>query len=100
MLVFDSARYAWRRFQARLHGHEHVDPMEMSSYGVRTAFGVGLIHGIGCEAVAEGIESQAQADVMRVIGCDVIQGYAIAAPMDERAFIAWSRAEDRQRTTG
>ena len=49
MLVFDSARYAWRRFQARLHGHEHVDPMEMSSYGIRTAFGVGLIHGIGAE---------------------------------------------------
>src|SRR5829696_5391043 len=49
MLVFDSTRYAWRRFQARLHGHEHVDPMEMSSYGVRTALGVGLIHGIGAE---------------------------------------------------
>jgi high-affinity nickel-transport protein len=49
MLVFDSVRYGWRRFQARLHGHEHVDPMEMSSYGVRTAFGVGLIHGIGAE---------------------------------------------------
>jgi high-affinity nickel-transport protein len=49
MLVFDSARYAWRRFQARIHGHEHVDPMEMSSYGVRTAFGVGMIHGIGAE---------------------------------------------------
>ena len=49
MLVFDSIRYAWRRFQARLHGHEHVDPMEMSSYGVRTAYGVGLIHGIGAE---------------------------------------------------
>jgi high-affinity nickel permease len=49
MLVFDSVRYAWRRFQARLHGHEHVDPMEMSSYGMRTAFGVGLIHGIGAE---------------------------------------------------
>lgn len=49
MLVFDSARYAWRRFQAWLHGHEHVDPMEMSSYGARTAFGVGMIHGIGAE---------------------------------------------------
>jgi high-affinity nickel permease len=49
MLVFDSARYGWRRFQARLHGHEHVDPMEMSSYGVRTAFGVGMIHGVGAE---------------------------------------------------
>jgi high-affinity nickel permease len=49
MLVFDSVRYAWRRFQARLHGHEHVDPMEMSSYGARTAFGVGMIHGVGAE---------------------------------------------------
>ena len=49
MLVFDAARYAWRRFQARLHGHEHVDPIEMSSYGPRTAYAVGMIHGIGAE---------------------------------------------------
>lgn len=49
MLVFDSVRYGWRRFQARLHGHEHVEPVEMSSYGPKTAFGVGLIHGIGAE---------------------------------------------------
>ena len=41
--------------------------------------------------MAEGIESDAQADVLRVIGCDVIQGYAIAAPMDEAAFLAWTR---------
>jgi len=49
MLVFDGGRYAWRRMQARLHGHEHVDPIEMSSYGPKTAFGVGMIHGIGAE---------------------------------------------------
>ena len=49
MLLFDGARYAWRRFQARIHGHEHVEPLEMSSYGPRTAFGVGMIHGIGAE---------------------------------------------------
>ncbi|CAN5506860.1 hypothetical protein BH09PSE4_BH09PSE4_16480 [soil metagenome] len=58
---------------------------------------VGLIHGIGCEAVAEGIETQAQADLLRVIGCDVIQGYAIAEPMDETAFIAWSRGGLRRK---
>ena len=52
---------------------------------------IGLIHGVGCEAVAEGIENQAQADVLRVIGCDVLQGYAIAEPMPEEAFLAWSR---------
>ena len=49
MLVFDVARFGWRRFQARLHGHEHVEPLEMSSYGDRTAFGVGMIHGVGAE---------------------------------------------------
>jgi high-affinity nickel-transport protein len=49
MLVFDGIRYGWRRFQARLHGHEHVEPLEMSSYGAKTSFGVGMIHGIGAE---------------------------------------------------
>jgi leucyl aminopeptidase len=49
MLVFDGARYGWRRLQARFHGHEHVEPLEMSSYGSRTAFGVGMIHGVGAE---------------------------------------------------
>lgn len=49
MLVFDGGRYAWRRLAARLHGHEHVEPIEMSAYGPRTAFGVGMIHGIGAE---------------------------------------------------
>ena len=49
MLVFDTVRHGWRIFQARLHGHEHHDSMEMSSYGARTAFGVGMIHGIGAE---------------------------------------------------
>ena len=49
MLVFDGLRYAWRRLQARMHGHEHVEPLEMSSYGTRTAFGVGMIHGVGAE---------------------------------------------------
>jgi high-affinity nickel-transport protein len=49
MLVFDGARYGWRHLMARLHGHEHVEPLEMSSYGTRTALGVGMIHGVGAE---------------------------------------------------
>jgi diguanylate cyclase (GGDEF)-like protein len=61
---------------------------------------IGLIHGLGCEAVAEGIEQDDQADVLRVIGCDVIQGYVIAQPMDEEAFLTWSRNAARDRDTG
>ncbi len=50
---------------------------------------VGLIHGLGCEAVGEGVETEAQAEMLRVIGCDVIQGYAVAPPMEEAALLAW-----------
>jgi hypothetical protein len=49
MLVFRSVRYGWRWFQAKIHGHAHVEPVEMASYGRRTAFGVGMIHGVGAE---------------------------------------------------
>lgn len=49
MLVFSSIRYGWRWLQAKLHGHAHVEPVEMSAYGRRTAFGVGMIHGVGAE---------------------------------------------------
>jgi high-affinity nickel-transport protein len=49
MLVLDGVRYAWRRFQARVRGHAHIDAIETSSYGPKTALGVGMIHGIGAE---------------------------------------------------
>lgn len=57
---------------------------------------IGLIHGLGCEAVAEGIEAEDQATVLRVIGCDILQGYAVATPMEEDAFLEWARGVDPQ----
>lgn len=49
MLLFGWTRHGWRWLRARLHGHDHVAVVESSSYGPRTAFGVGMIHGIGAE---------------------------------------------------
>ncbi|TPG55146.1 putative bifunctional diguanylate cyclase/phosphodiesterase [Sphingomonas glacialis] len=57
---------------------------------------VGVIHALGCEAVAEGVETPAQVEILRIIGCDVMQGYAIAAPMEESAFVSWSRGSVRR----
>ncbi|MBW4332278.1 EAL domain-containing protein [Stakelama sp. CBK3Z-3] len=57
---------------------------------------IALIHGIGCTVVAEGIENEAEADVLRVIGCDILQGYAIGEPMAEAEFIDWMREGNRR----
>ncbi|MFC3558113.1 putative bifunctional diguanylate cyclase/phosphodiesterase [Sphingomonas qilianensis] len=61
---------------------------------------IALIHGLGCEAVGQGIESRAQADVLRMMGCDVMQGFAIAEPMPEAAFMTWTRAEETRVMAG
>ena len=43
-----------------------------------------LIKGIGCEVVAEAVETVAQADILRAMGCDTVQGYHLR-PADVRA---------------
>lgn len=56
-----------------------------------------LIHGLGCEVVAEGVERREQFAVLRMIGCDTIQGYAFARPMTENELRLWvaQSSEDR-----
>jgi diguanylate cyclase len=51
---------------------------------------IGLVHGLGYDSVAEGVETADQIDVLRVMGCQAIQGYAIARPMPEADYIAWN----------
>jgi len=50
-----------------------------------------LIHGVGCEIVAEAVETSAQADILRAMGCHTIQGYVFAEPMFEGEYLAWTR---------
>lgn len=51
---------------------------------------IGLIHGLGFETVAEGVETSEQLDLLRAMGCSAAQGYAICRPMDEAAFLKWA----------
>jgi len=51
-----------------------------------------LIHGIGCQAVAKGVERTEQMEVLRAVGCDVVQGPLCAPPMAEAEFRRWSAA--------
>jgi diguanylate cyclase (GGDEF)-like protein len=49
-----------------------------------------LIQGVGCEIVAEAVENAAQADILRAMGCQTVQGYVFAEPMFEEAYLAWT----------
>ena len=46
---------------------------------------------LGISAVAEGVETEADWDLLRQLGCDVAQGYYIARPMEAGAFLGWAR---------
>jgi EAL domain-containing protein (putative c-di-GMP-specific phosphodiesterase class I) len=47
---------------------------------------VTMTHGLGMEVIAEGVENENQLDQLAELGCESVQGYLIARPMDpERA---------------
>jgi diguanylate cyclase (GGDEF)-like protein len=49
-----------------------------------------LIKGIECEVVAEAVETVAQADILRTMGCDAVQGHVFAPAMFEEDYLAWT----------
>ena len=51
---------------------------------------VQLIKGVECEIVAEAVETVAQADILRAMGCDTVQGFIFSAAMFEQDFLAWT----------
>ena len=52
---------------------------------------VELAHGLGLVATAEGIETIEQLRCVRELGCDVVQGFLVAPPLDPDDLIGWDR---------
>lgn len=50
--------------------------------GAIVASAIALAHSLGIRAVAEGVESDEQLRRLRGLGCDIVQGYLLGAPMD------------------
>jgi diguanylate cyclase (GGDEF)-like protein/PAS domain S-box-containing protein len=53
---------------------------------------IGLAKGLRLRIVAEGVETRAQADFLAKHGCDVLQGFLFARPMEPEAFLSFAVA--------
>jgi diguanylate cyclase (GGDEF)-like protein len=60
---------------------------------VRSAIDMG--HSLGMKVVAEGIETEVAAQLLRAFGCDIAQGYLYARPMPCQALENWLEGKER-----
>jgi EAL domain-containing protein (putative c-di-GMP-specific phosphodiesterase class I) len=56
---------------------------------------IALAHGLGIGVVAEGIETDPQAELLRELGCDLGQGYLFSRPVPAERTLALLRDRPR-----
>ncbi|SKA59747.1 EAL domain, c-di-GMP-specific phosphodiesterase class I (or its enzymatically inactive variant) [Succinivibrio dextrinosolvens DSM 3072] len=56
---------------------------------------INMIHSIGCTVVAEGIETESQAEFLRECGIEFLQGFFFSKPLSEDSFLEYlSKMDD------
>ena len=50
-----------------------------------------LAHGLGLSTTAEGVETIDQLRTVRELGCDLVQGYLVSAPIEPKALPSWMK---------
>jgi len=55
---------------------------------------VKLAQALGLKVVAEGVETEAQNQILRSLGCDELQGYLFAKPMSAKALALWAMDDE------
>ncbi len=70
-----------------------VAHLETDETDVTVARGiVTLGHALGLKIIAEGIETDGQAAILKAMGCDIGQGYLYAQPLSAARVLAWAAA--------
>jgi EAL domain-containing protein (putative c-di-GMP-specific phosphodiesterase class I) len=67
----------------------NADRVDEDAQIVRTI--VALAQALKMTVVAEGVETEAQAELLRSLGCDAVQGYLYARPAPAAQTLEWLR---------
>ncbi|MGH6808710.1 MAG: EAL domain-containing protein, partial [Ensifer adhaerens] len=51
---------------------------------------IDIARSLGIETVAEGVETMAHAEMLGILGCDLLQGYAFSKPLSAENFLAFA----------
>jgi EAL domain-containing protein (putative c-di-GMP-specific phosphodiesterase class I) len=57
---------------------------------------IALARGLDMSVVAEGVETVAQADLLRELGCDDMQGYLLSRPLPAAELVDWLNKRNRE----
>jgi diguanylate cyclase (GGDEF)-like protein len=77
--------------QRFVHGLEH----NSNDVAITQAI-IALSHSLGLRVIAEGVETRAQFSFLKNHGCESAQGFLIGRPLEEKEFLAWWKAQDRE----
>jgi len=66
-------------------------PLNTENAAITNAI-VSLAHSLNLMVVAEGVETEAEAEFLRDLRCRVVQGFLHARPMEATRFAEWRRA--------
>lgn len=65
----------------------HRADQDPGRFGLLTAV-IGLAHGMGLTVTAEGAETLGELQVLREMGCDLVQGYVVSKPLPVDEFLS------------
>ncbi len=57
---------------------------------------IAMGHALNLKVIAEGVETEAQLQVLRQLGCDQVQGYHLARPMPADAFFRFAQERSQE----
>jgi EAL domain-containing protein (putative c-di-GMP-specific phosphodiesterase class I) len=71
-------------------------PQDTEDAAIATAI-VAMGHSLNMKIVAEGVETDDQAEFLHALGCDEIQGYLLSRPLPADSFAAWLNERNDER---